>query len=118
MARILNISYDASLLRTREELLKSQGFEVVSALGFDAALQAAKTHRYDLAIIGHSIPREEKRKLADEMKVYDIRILSLRRHDSGPLPEADFSMKASEGPAALIKKVKEILGSQPLNNNR
>jgi DNA-binding NtrC family response regulator len=115
MARILNISYDASLLRTREELLKREGLEVVSVVGFSAALEATRKCQYDLAIIGHSIPRDDKRKLAHEMKICDghIRILSLRRHDTGPIPEADFSLEASEGPAALIDMVKRILASQP-----
>ncbi|HKW74142.1 MAG TPA: hypothetical protein VJN64_01340 [Terriglobales bacterium] len=117
MARILNISSDASLLRTREELLKSEGVEVVSALGFEAAVQAAKACQYDLAILGHSIPREEKRKLAYEIKRCgaEIQLLSLQRHDSVPLPEADFSMDAAEGPAALIALVRKILRSQPPN---
>jgi DNA-binding NtrC family response regulator len=112
MARILNISYDASLLKTREELLKAQGLEVMSVVGFDAALEAAKKGRYNLAIIGHSIPFEDKRKLVHEIKRHkaDIPILSLRRHDTSPLPEADFSLVASEGPAALIAMVKKILG--------
>lgn len=114
-ASILNISYDASLLRTREELLKREGLEVVSAMGFDAALEAARNCDYDLAIIGHSVPRDDKRKLAHEMKICrgHMRILSLRRHDTGPIPEADFSLDAAEGPAALIDMVKKILASQP-----
>src|SRR5689334_8685916 len=112
MPRILNISYDASLLKTREELLKREGFEVVSMVGYAAAVEAAKSSQYDLAIIGHSIPLEEKRKLAYELKSHAERIpiLSLRRHGTTPVAEADFSLEASEGPAALIAMVKKILG--------
>jgi DNA-binding response OmpR family regulator len=119
MGRILNISYDASLLMTREELLKREGFEVVSVLGFEGALKAAKTCQYDVVILGHSIPREEKRKIATEIKVCDehIRLLSLRRHDTAPLPEADFSLDASEGPAVLVATVTEILASSTVNKS-
>jgi hypothetical protein len=35
MALILSVSYDESLLRTREMLLESEGYNVISALGFD-----------------------------------------------------------------------------------
>lgn len=77
MGRILNISYDASVLMTREELLKREGFEVISVLGLEEALKAA----IRFVILGHSIPREDKRKLGAEIRVCSghIRLLSLRQ---------------------------------------
>lgn len=114
MSRILNISYDAALLRTREELLKREGFDVMSVVGLADAIQAIKNCQYNLAIIGHSIPREDKRKLVYEIKscAAHVPVLSLRRHDTAPLPEADFSLNAFEGPAALVAMVRKIFGSQ------
>ena len=42
MPRILSISYDKALLQTRALMLSRAGFEVESAIGFTAAIQACK----------------------------------------------------------------------------
>ena len=60
MARILSISYDATLLHTRELLLIGKGHEVVSALGFHRGAEACQPGGFDLFILGHSIPQEDK----------------------------------------------------------
>src|SRR6185312_11003744 len=41
--RILSVSYDVSLLNTRQMLLQQQGYTVTSWLGFTAALAACKS---------------------------------------------------------------------------
>lgn len=62
MARILSVSYDVSLLGTRQMILQNQGHEVVSALGFTEALkQCQSSKKFDLFILGHSIPHSDKR---------------------------------------------------------
>jgi DNA-binding response OmpR family regulator len=60
MARILSISYDETLLRTRQLLLETAGHEVSSAFGYKEALDSSATAVYDVAIIGHSIPKKDK----------------------------------------------------------
>ena len=58
MATILSISYDGSLLLTRQLLLQQMGHEVFSAEGFSKAYSLCETHgrRFDLIALGHSIP--------------------------------------------------------------
>jgi DNA-binding response OmpR family regulator len=63
MSRILSISYDESLLQTRAMLLERAGYEVDSALGFSAAIHACKTKQFDLVVLGHSIPVEDKEQI-------------------------------------------------------
>lgn len=43
--RILSVSYDELLLQTRHEMLQNEGYEVVSALGFQASLEHCKGGR-------------------------------------------------------------------------
>jgi len=54
MSGILSISYDTALLHTRELMLSREGFEIESAVGFTAALEACKKGHFDLVIMGHS----------------------------------------------------------------
>ena len=60
MARILSISYDETLLRTRELMLKGAAHRVKSALGFQDATESCSRDSFDVIIIGHSIPQKDK----------------------------------------------------------
>jgi len=109
--RILSVSYDESLLWTRQMLLRKAGYEVTSALSFPEALECCKKGDLDLVIIGHSIPREDKRALAQEAKRHPkTKVLSVLRSTTPPLAEADYSVKSDEGPEALIIAVQKVLG--------
>lgn len=63
--RILSISYDVSLLINRAELLKQSGYSVVSADTFEKALRSCTEEKYDLVIVGHSVPINDKKALID-----------------------------------------------------
>jgi len=111
---ILSISYDEPLLYTREWILKAQGFQVVSACDFTEALQRCQTDQFDLAIMGHSIPRPEKLVLIQEFKKKRYApVLSLVKHGDSPLPEADYWVEAFEGPEVLVRAVKTALDGKP-----
>src|SRR5215472_10414878 len=100
---ILSISYDESLLLTREWILKEQGFDVTSACGFTEGEDQARRGGFDLAIVGHSIPKRDKVALITEFKKHSqAPVLSLSRHGDSPLAEADHSILASEGPEAFV----------------
>jgi CheY-like chemotaxis protein len=88
-ARILSVSYDLSLLETRQLLLERCGYDVVSAEGFAAAIDACAPD-FDLVIMGHSIPRRDKRAIVAELRLHgcNARVLSLLRSNERPIPEA------------------------------
>ncbi len=60
--RILSISYDPSLLLTRQLLLQQMSHEVRSAEGFAKAweIRREQAGRFDLIILGHSVPHSDK----------------------------------------------------------
>jgi CheY-like chemotaxis protein len=61
---MLSISYDQTLLVTRQLILEQQGYEVVSAFGFAEAMQICSTrHDFDLVLMGHSMPQKDKMAL-------------------------------------------------------
>lgn len=87
---ILSVSYDASLLSTREMLLKRRGYQVTSALGFTTALEACKASCFDLFILGHSIPQNDKMHLVTAFRAKcGAPILALQRYGEPALPGAD-----------------------------
>src|ERR1700745_261595 len=109
--RILSISYDDILLTTRQLILEQEGFSVASAHRFaEASLICKNDHTFDLIVMGHSMPRADKTALIEMLKPHcPAPVLSIRRHNDPPLPEAQFSVDSYDGPNALIAAVKSAL---------
>lgn len=88
--RILSVSYDEPLLMTREMLLRRQGYEVTSALGYIDAIQSCKPAQFDLLILGHSIPENDKKQLMTAFRAVGAApVLALRRHGEVVPDDAD-----------------------------
>lgn len=108
MARILSISYDQALLQTRDMLLTREGYAVESAVGFTAAIRACERGGFDLVIMGHSIPAEDKAAIIKQLRgVCSTPILALRRPIDLPLKEAEYNLDSGD-PHRFLDYVKEI----------
>jgi len=107
--RILSISYDVSLLATRQMLLEQRGYSVTSALGFSQAITHCRTAGFDLFILGHSIPDTDKNELIRTFRENcPAPILSLERHGEDSVP-CDYHASPDD-PAKFLKTVDGILG--------
>ena len=109
---ILSISYDESLLQTREWILKAAGFQVTSAHGFTEASEHCRDIGFDLVIIGHSLPSRDSSALITQIRSHNhTRILSLRRPGESSAPGVDHSVDSSSA-EALIEAVHTALQSR------
>ena len=107
---ILSISYEQSLLLTREMLLSDAGFQVTPAKTLRDALECCRKSKFDLIIVGHSIPKNDKQEVVKQIRqLSSAPVLSIRRHGEEPLPEATYSIASIAGPEALLEAVKEAL---------
>jgi len=109
--RILSISYDPSLLLTRQLLLQQMGHEVRSAEGFAKAWDICGEHGggFDLIILGHSIPRSDKEAIiAHVAKACTAPVLALLRPHEGDVRGATRSVDASD-PMGFLAAVREML---------
>ena len=110
--RILSVSYDLSLLWTRQQMLKQLGYNVVSVEGFVAAIEAceASNLNFDLLILGHSIPAKDKDRIISHFRQRsNAPILALLRPHEGTVQSADRSIDPE--PEKLIAAVREILST-------
>jgi len=106
--RILSVSYDVSLLATRQLMLELKGHQVTSALGFTDALEHCKNAGFDLFVLGHSIPVKDKQSLIKAFKENcPAPILSLERTDEERV-SCDFHVSPDK-PEELLQKVATIL---------
>jgi DNA-binding NtrC family response regulator len=112
--RIFCISYDESLLITRKMILEQAGFEIIPAIGFAEAEERCENELpFELIIMGHSMLRKDKTALIGILRRRcNAPVLSIRRHNDPPLPEAEFSIDSYDGPEALIEIVNRAVGSK------
>lgn len=62
--RVLSLSYDPVLLKTRAMILQKEGYTVWSVHTLRDALEASRKRCFDAAIIGHSIPVDDQQQIA------------------------------------------------------
>jgi len=67
-SRILSVSCDESPGRMREMLFSSAGYRVCSVLSTSAAVKQSESGVFDLIVIGHSSPLNERRFLLHELR--------------------------------------------------
>jgi CheY-like chemotaxis protein len=109
MARILSVSYDKSLLRTRQTMLENKGHVVVSSATIYESIAHCKQGKFDLFILGHSIPSTDKQQLVNTFRYScPAPIIALRTHAGEELIiGADYHIEPD--PEPLLNLVGEIL---------
>lgn len=107
--RILSVSHDEPLLRTRHMMLEAEGYQVTSYAGLEEALKGCRKGTFDLFILGHSIPTIDKHRLIDTFHRFSPSIIiSLIRHSGDDFvagPDYHFPMD----PEPLLKLIAEIV---------
>jgi DNA-binding response OmpR family regulator len=108
-ARILSLSYDEMLLRMRHMILESAGYAVVSAHGLVSGLEHCRDGGFDAFILGHSIPKADKRKMMEAFRqICPAPIISLRRGASEQMVDgADFHIEPD--PELLLKLLADVV---------
>ena len=93
-------------------MLSREGFEVESAVGFSAAIEACKQRLFDLVIMGHSIPPADKAAIITQLRAMcDTPILALRRPNEEALKSAEYNFDSGD-PQSFLSYIKEITGRE------
>lgn len=114
MAKILSISYDYRLLRTRELLLQRMDHSVTSVEEFAQAVESfdRTAGNLDLVVVGHSIPHEDKRAIISHCRqTCHCPVLALTLINEPPVAEAARSIDPSDT-RAFVAAVHELLQQQ------
>jgi CheY-like chemotaxis protein len=109
MARILSVAYDPALLSSRQLLLESLGCEVVSASDFGRALHYCNhAPRFQLFILGHSIPCAEKETLVAAFRAHgSAPIIALKKFGEESTPAADIHIEPE--PSQLLDIISRLI---------
>jgi CheY-like chemotaxis protein len=111
MTRILSVSYDESLLRTRQLMLEQCGYQVVSALGFtDALKQCTEGGLFDLFVLGHSIPLHDKQALVAAFRASCRSVVVALKRPGEDLAATGADFQADPGdPAGMLAIISSII---------
>src|SRR5690348_17087705 len=112
MARILSVSYDVSLLHTRQLILQQPGHDVISAFGFAYALKHGNfIQSFDIFILGHSMPTDDKEALISDFRKHcpGGAVIALRRNGERPVIGADYEIEPE--PKEIVDVVARIASS-------
>ena len=107
--RILHIEFERTLLAIRHALLETAGFEVVSCFSATALREVSTAATaFDLFLVGHSAPAEEREELVMWMKTNfpETRVLVLRSRETDTAPSGHFV--ATADPEDLIRALVEL----------
>ena len=111
-ARVLVVSRDEMLLRTREMILGAF-FAVQGAGRYSEAATLMKARRFDLLVLCHSLTYDECERLSILAHQQNPRPLILgmsASSRSAMKPWADKQLGVDAGPYGLLKKCAEMLG--------
>jgi DNA-binding NtrC family response regulator len=109
--RILSVSYDMSLLATRKMLLEQKGYAVENGYGFSKALALCSAGGFDLFILGHSIPYDDKLALIESFRAHcPAPILSLERHGEHFVP-CDYHASPDD-PGKFLETIENVLAGR------
>ena len=109
MANILSVSYDEALLTTRQQILEKRGHSVTSASGLEGALQLCDSNtEFDLFIVGHSIPHEQKETLIEHFtaKRPAARVIALKRIGEQQVQGA--TLLVEPNPTEILSAVRKL----------
>lgn len=106
--RIALISYNAGVLMARQLLLERAGHQVMSAMSFPAAVVCCRNARFDLLILGNSIPGFDRQELIRISRCKSpAPILSLKRDGEDPVL-SDYQAERDR-PHEFLQAVAKIL---------
>jgi hypothetical protein len=97
---------------TRELLLESRGYKVLSVFGDEAAKQVlSRDTKFDLFVVGHAAPDERRQRVARWLKATfpAVKLLSLNPPNHGRVAVADYNVPLN-GPDEWLKAVASAIG--------
>ena len=110
MARILSISYDEMLLRTRDLLLTDAGHVVTSAFGYHEGVEKSVVDKFDMVIVGHSIPQKDKLDFIAKFRESnpEAAVIALTRAGEPRVHEVDYYVNPGD-PEELLRSIAWII---------
>lgn len=121
MKKILFIEDESALQKTFGDILRKEGYEMISALDGEEGLKLAKTEKPDLILLDLILPKvngfEVLRQLKENSETKEIPIIILTNlediediNKALELGATTYLVKASYSPEEVLEKIKKTFG--------
>jgi CheY-like chemotaxis protein len=115
--RILSVDDEPGILVSRQLILETAGYEVLSAADGEQALHFFEAHAVDLVLLDYLMPGMNGGVVAREIKNHNPKVPVVIVSASPIVEEqsldcVDCFISKGEGPALLLAKVKQLLAPQ------
>jgi len=110
---ILYCEADAKVLSAQTKLFNQAGYAVVPIEGRAAMEAAVKAGGFDIAILGHTLTRDDRHHLPYMVKKGNPRAGVIVLHASGRHPAVDVSLDSRLGERALLEAIAQVV-AQPV----
>lgn len=110
LALILSVGEDSALLESRSSILRAVGYAVETELSVRRAMQRFIDGDFDLVLLCHSIPPEDRARLISAIRASGSRtpLVFVAAHES-QIPDADADATVGSAPPELLRGIEEIL---------
>jgi DNA-binding response OmpR family regulator len=109
---ILVVSHDPARADVRKQRLEEAGYEVIPAMNIRAVREACENNAIDLAVVGHSLPPAEKRRVWLEIREKcgpHVPIVELRNDQSSTMADSTVILHYPEKHNGLAERVRWLL---------
>jgi DNA-binding NtrC family response regulator len=120
--KVLSIGVDATLLETRNRVLESAGFDVITSFPALNGGGHIENHDFNLAVLGDSLPRALAVTILQQLKRSRPFIPVVVIYKGGDFcddfAEADATCGSLDGPEHLIRTISTLIGYSPASVER
>ncbi len=110
---VLYCEADPATLSAQTKLFTKAGFAVVPILGRTAMEQAVKAGGFDIAVLGHTLNRDDRHHLPYMVKKAHRQARVVVLHASGKHPQVDVAVDDRLGERALLEAMAQA-AAQPV----
>lgn len=107
--KILYCEDDSAVLEAQSKVFEKAGYSVERAHGRSAAIQAFRTGAYDVAVLGHTLSKDDRHHLAYMAKKSGEETQVLVLHASGKHPAVDLALDSRGGDQAVLAALESLL---------
>ncbi|HKD78420.1 MAG TPA: hypothetical protein VKH81_01935 [Candidatus Angelobacter sp.] len=114
MAKVLLVGYIRELLEERDHVLRAAGHDSTVAADQQGALQAIQQNIFDVAVLGFSVPDEERNEIARRLiqANTEIRIVMIYFDSVRNTELADALIPTTAGAPDVLRAVNHVLNTK------
>jgi DNA-binding NtrC family response regulator len=110
---LLSVGSDPFLMKTRSLVLLKAGYAVRDAMTVRGAMRVFQQGEFDLVLICHTIPEDERLQLMAALKAVSpsVKIITIRKDGEVSAHLADGSVFSLDGAEVLLATIANVLDS-------